>query len=309
MELITDKVEHFQKFYAWALTRTDDRVKDWFLMQSYTPTLAITALYLFAVWVGPKIMKDREPFKFKWTLFFYNFGLIVMNFHICSQLLWYSTKLNYSYSCQPVNYTNDHGEMKIASALWWFYFSKCVEMLDTIFFIMLRKKDNQVSFLHVYHHASMFPIWWIGIKWVAGGQSFFGAMINSFIHVVMYTYYGVSALGPEYQKYLWWKRYLTKLQLIQFVTGIVHAVQSLGKGCDFPEALHWALIFYAFTILLLFLNFYFHTYLKSRSAKTKGGESKAQVANGKVANGTTRGHKRNGSVVTANGVIEAKKDK
>ncbi|XP_071104842.1 very long chain fatty acid elongase 4-like isoform X2 [Haliotis cracherodii] len=308
MELITDKVEHFQKFYVWALTRADDRVKDWLFMQSYTPTLAITALYLFAVWVGPKIMKDREPFKFKWTLFFYNFGLIVMNFHICSQLLWYSTKLNYSYSCQPVNYTREHGEMKIASALWWFYFSKCVEMLDTIFFIM-RKKDNQVSFLHVYHHASMFPIWWVGIKWVAGGQSFFGAMINSFIHVLMYTYYGVSALGPEYQKYLWWKRYLTKLQLIQFVTGIVHAVQSLTNGCDFPEALHWALIIYAFTILLLFLNFYFHTYLKSRSAKTKGGDSKAQVSNGKVANGTTRGHKRNGSVVTANGVIEAKKDK
>ena len=58
---------------------------------------------------------------------------------------------------------------QIAKALWWFYFSKCVEMMDTIFFI-LRKKNNQVSFLHVYHHATMFPIWWIGVKWVAGGQ-------------------------------------------------------------------------------------------------------------------------------------------
>ena len=59
--------------------------------------------------------------------------------------------------------------LQIAKALWWFYFSKLVEMLDTIFFI-LRKKDNQVSFLHVYHHATMFPIWYIGVKWVAGGQ-------------------------------------------------------------------------------------------------------------------------------------------
>ena len=42
-------------------------------------------------------------------------------------------------------------------------------MLDTVFFV-LRKKNNQISFLHVYHHATMFPIWWIGIKWVAGGQ-------------------------------------------------------------------------------------------------------------------------------------------
>ena len=42
-------------------------------------------------------------------------------------------------------------------------------MLDTVFFV-LRKKNNQISFLHVYHHATMFPIRWMGIKWVAGGQ-------------------------------------------------------------------------------------------------------------------------------------------
>nr|KAG5709167.1 hypothetical protein BaRGS_028623 [Batillaria attramentaria] len=245
-----------------------ERVKDWLLMQGYTPTLALTALYLLAVYVGPKLMKNREPFKFKYTLFAYNLILIIINFHICSELFYNSLKLGYSYSCQLVNYTYEEHEMRIAKALWWFYFSKLVEMLDTIFFI-LRKKDNQVSFLHVYHHATMFPIWYIGVKWVAGGQSFFGAMINSFIHVIMYTYYGVSALGPEYQKYLWWKRYLTKIQLVQFMVGIVHAVYSLVSGCEFPKWMHWALIFYAFTILMLFLNFYFHAYIKAQRRKNE----------------------------------------
>lgn len=59
--------------------------------------------------------------------------------------------------------------LQIASALWWYYISKGVEFLDTAFFI-LRKKFNQVSFLHVYHHCTMFILWWIGIKWVPGGQ-------------------------------------------------------------------------------------------------------------------------------------------
>ncbi len=59
--------------------------------------------------------------------------------------------------------------LQIASALWWYYISKGVEFLDTVFFIM-RKKFNQVSFLHVYHHCTMFILWWIGIKWVPGGQ-------------------------------------------------------------------------------------------------------------------------------------------
>lgn len=59
--------------------------------------------------------------------------------------------------------------LQIAAALWWYFVSKGVEYLDTVFFI-LRKKNNQVSFLHVYHHCTMFTLWWIGIKWVAGGQ-------------------------------------------------------------------------------------------------------------------------------------------
>lgn len=175
--------------------------------------------------------------------------------------------------------------VQIAKALWWFYFSKCVEMLDTIFFI-LRKKNNQVSFLHVYHHATMFPIWYIGVKWVAGGQSFFGGMINSFIHVIMYTYYGVAALGPEWQKYLWWKRYLTKLQLIQFVCGIAHASQALViRHCGFPAWMHYALIFYAFTILLFFLNFYFHAYIKGPQKQTSQAKVNGSAANGHITNG------------------------
>ncbi|KAK3585443.1 hypothetical protein CHS0354_020164 [Potamilus streckersoni] len=292
MEIARDKYLEFQEFYNWALTQSDVRVKDWFLMQSYTPTLVITVLYVIAVTWGQKFMENREPFKYKWTLFLYNLGLIVMNLHIFSELLLATTKLGYSYSCQPVSYSDDPDEIRIAKALWWFYFSKCVEMLDTIFFV-LRKKNNQISFLHVYHHATMFPIWWIGVKWVAGGQSFFGAMINSFIHVVMYTYYGISALGPQYQKYLWWKRYLTMLQLIQFVIGITHAMQSLVMRCDFPEWMQWALIFYGFTILLLFLNFYFQAYVKSYNEKQvdKKGSSNGHIQNGIVSsNGVANGH-------------------
>ena len=39
-------------------------------------------------------------------------------------------------------------------------------------------------------------------------------MCNSFVHISMYTYYCLAALGPHMQKYLWWKKYLTTLQLV-----------------------------------------------------------------------------------------------
>ncbi len=45
--------------------------------------------------------------------------------------------------------------------------------------------------------------------------AFFGATINSGIHVLMYGYYGLAAFGPKIQKYLWWKKYLTIIQMVK----------------------------------------------------------------------------------------------
>lgn len=46
-----------------------------------------------------------------------------------------------------------------------------------------------------------------------GGHGTLLGLINSFIHVIMYVYYMLSAI-PSMQKYLWWKRYLTIMQIV-----------------------------------------------------------------------------------------------
>lgn len=46
-------------------------------------------------------------------------------------------------------------------------------------------------------------------------------MINSMVHVVMYFYYGLSAAGPAFQKYLWWKKHITAIQLVSLCYGVV----------------------------------------------------------------------------------------
>lgn len=43
-------------------------------------------------------------------------------------------------------------------------------------------------------------------------SAFLPAMVNSGIHVLMYSYYGLAAIGLG--KFLWWKKYLTILQLV-----------------------------------------------------------------------------------------------
>ncbi|CAJ0944418.1 unnamed protein product [Ranitomeya imitator] len=61
---------------------------------------------------------------------------------------------------------------------------------------------------------------------------FFGAHMNALIHVVMYLYYGLAACGPHLQKYLWWKRYLTILQLVKYKLFIYKKKKSI-KGYSF----------------------------------------------------------------------------
>ena len=52
----------------------------------------------------------------------------------------------------------------------------------------------------------------------------------------MYFYYMCAAFGPGMQKYLWWKKYITTIQLIQFVLVFFHAIQPIFFTCAFPKA-------------------------------------------------------------------------
>jgi hypothetical protein len=64
--------------------------------------------------------------------------------------------------------------------------SKFLEYLDT-FIMCLRGKFQQVTDLHVIHHAEMGPIMYIvSVLGEGGGAIATGPMINSFVHFVMY---------------------------------------------------------------------------------------------------------------------------
>ncbi len=60
----------------------DKRVEDWFLMQTYTPTLLLVVAYLVSIWLGKKLMANREAFQVKGVMFAYNVFLVILNAHI-----------------------------------------------------------------------------------------------------------------------------------------------------------------------------------------------------------------------------------
>lgn len=72
----------------------------------------------------------------------------------------------------------------------------------------------------------------IGIGLVAGGHAIVMGTLNAFVHIVMYTYYLIAGLGPQYQKYIWWKKHVTVLQLVSY------SYKLLDTSFRTIEALH-----------------------------------------------------------------------
>nr|XP_022916067.1 elongation of very long chain fatty acids protein AAEL008004-like [Onthophagus taurus] len=294
MALVVRYIEDVNRFLN---KYQDTRTADWFLMSSPFYTLAICLSYVVVVkYVGPRLMENRKPFQLKYTLIVYNLLQVLFSTWLFVKIGmggWLTGK--YNWRCQPVNYSTDPETMEMVSASWWYFISKFTEFLDTFFFV-LRKKNNHISTLHVIHHGVMPMSVWFGVKFTPGGHSTFFGFLNTFVHIVMYTYYMLSAFGPSVQKYLWWKKYLTTLQMVQFVGIMVHAFQLLFTNCNYPRAFVWWIGMHAVMFFFLFKEFYTQSYIG------KGGKQKVSVtatngyANGYILqNGETK-QKSNGHI-------------
>ncbi|KAL8560550.1 hypothetical protein ACOMHN_018950 [Nucella lapillus] len=248
MNVGVQTLETIKEWYNSTMAQADPRVIGFPLMQGPERLALVISLYLLVVTQGPRVMAPFKPLEFTRLLVVYNFAMVA--------LATYIFVLTYE-------------------AGWWFMFMKIIEFSDTVFFI-LRKKFSHVTFLHVYHHSTMAVISWVGFKFVPGGQTVMYPLVNSFIHIIMYTYYGMAAMGPHMQKYLWWKRYLTMLQISQFLLLIGQTAVNAVSSCEFPKIFSYTVVFYTFSILVLFLNFYHKAYLRRRhqSQPTSTADSK-----------------------------------
>jgi hypothetical protein len=131
-------------------------------------------------------------------------------------------------------------------------------------FIVLKKNNKQLSFLHCYHHGMMVLASLLGM-WVPGGSLMMVGTTNGIIHSVMYTYYLMVIIRSEFKKTFWMKRQLTNIQLVQFVFLIIHFARAiLAENCGFPKGVSLAILIQNVCMLALFGDYYIRTYLKSK---------------------------------------------
>lgn len=244
--------------------RTDPRTRDVFPILAHPFfVLFYIGSYIYIVKsAGPRWMKNREPFRIINVVRIYNILMVILN----AIFFWvvlsrtYLPGGKYNLICQGMSKVIPPEDFELYKKGSWYLLVRYADYLDTYFFIM-RKKYNQVSNLHVIHHVIVVFNGWFWFLCAPEGQIALGVCANAFVHTVMYMYYFLSTFGPRVKRYLWWKKYLTMLQMAQFVIGIIHITIPLFYDCGYPKVL--SLISAAQTVLILglFIRFYEGAYL------------------------------------------------
>lgn len=182
------------------------------------------------------------------------------------------------------------------------YYFKYWELADTVF-LALKKKP--LAFLHVFHHSATALLCFTqlngktSVSWVV-------ITLNLTVHVIMYYYYYATAGGRRF----WWKKYLTTLQIVQFVIDlfvVYFASYNYFAHTYFPglpvlgtcAGKEGAAIFGCAILtsyLFLFIEFYRQTYKTGANAKKSASVAAQKVANGSGPAGA------NGKPANGNGV-------
>lgn len=232
--------------------------------------LCIVSSYLwFVLKAGPALMSTRKPLKLKTLTRAFNLFQVLANvwfaYHAITIAVRSYYKGEFSFGCLPpsIGLTNRRDEKLLVMVGIFYFWVRILDFMDTVFFV-LGKKQSHVTFLHVYHHVSVAGVAYIYLRsgWIL--SIFNLTVLNSIIHVIMYTYYLLSTF-PAMKPYLWWKKYLTALQLVQFVLTLMQMAWNAVFNCGYPILVSQFNLAQTVIFLILFSNFYIKNYIGKKS--------------------------------------------
>ena len=260
------------------------------MLTSPIPILTITAVYIiFVCLIGPAWMQSRDPYRLKSIIRFYNLIEVFLAGYLLHRVLDAVESPGSFLDCNKVFTFADQSGTKVYLMAQFILFVRLSEYFDTIFFT-LRKKQNQVTFLHVFHHAFV-PIYayWI-LRTAPLRFNVYIIIINSAVHVIMYFYYFLATFqdrpqpGAKVSKkgqdsfimqivmfILKFKKYVTQLQILQFVSLALYTIYIYTRpnSCGVPGKYLWANFLLAAGFLSLFVHFYIRSYNQARAIKSQ----------------------------------------
>lgn len=217
----------------------------------------ITLLYLIICFISHKnknnIIKINKNY-IKYFSIIHYCGLVICNFYITITILYIIVKNNYKF------YNNNYKIINydMNNILWLYWISKYYNYIETIL-IILKHNYYQLSYLHIFHHSSISTITVLNyILTPYGGDIWFLVIYNSIIHILLNYYY----LLLIFNKKLWFIKYFTLIQIIQFILCLIQQLLSRLYNKEYPLYIRELNIIYIIYMLYLFINFYIKKYKK-----------------------------------------------
>lgn len=278
MSLTTQALEAFHDF----IHSGDPEIRKFSLLSSFQPTaLTVFTYVMFVKIIGPALMKDKKPIKPLLLMTLYNFGLVTFYLYFFLMSLYLFWKFRWACFCGTLNVKTTPYGGAFAEIAWQLFLVKYVEMLDTVFLVLSKKYEN-ITKLHVVHHAVVPVFAWTVLRSETRSYLSLFIFINSCVHILMYTYYGLALFGPKFQKFLWWKKYLTAIQILQFLFVNFYMLFMWSIGCGSAKVTLVFALSLSILFLVMFINFYRTSY------SSKGKNSKNPHAE-YISNGNSNG--------------------
>ncbi|NXW67577.1 ELOV6 protein, partial [Hirundo rustica] len=221
-----------------------------------------SAIYFILVFGIQHFMKERRPFNLRAPLTLWSFSLTVFSFiaacRIWKQMVFLLLTKGFKQSvCSKSFYVHP------VSKLWIYLFvvSKLVEMGDTLFIVLRKKK---LIFVHWYHHLLTMILCWYGYKNMTIGMGW-NAALNLVIHTMTYFYYSLTAMGIRVPRSI--AMLVTTSQMVQMTIFLIINIFAAFWKDDKLCAGSWTMLSLSsglyITLLALFSNFFMKTYLSS----------------------------------------------
>ncbi|NXS81110.1 ELOV6 protein, partial [Erpornis zantholeuca] len=236
--------------------------------ENWQRSFVISFIYLVLVFGIQHFMKERRPFSLRAPLTLWSFSLTLFSFiaacRVWKQMAFLLRTKGFKQSvCTQSFYVHP------VSKLWIYLFvlSKLVELGDTLFIVLRKKK---LIFVHWYHHLVTLILTWIGYKDMAIGLGW-NAALNLSIHCLTYGYYTVTAMGIRVPTNI--AMLVTTSQMVQMTGFLIMNICIIfwrdDKLCQTPMPMFLLSFGFYITLLALFSNFFIKTYLTS-TRKSKG---------------------------------------
>ncbi|XP_051161071.1 elongation of very long chain fatty acids protein F-like [Leptopilina boulardi] len=257
-------IENFNYYFY---DNADPRVRDMFIISSIWFPIITLIIYLYISFkVVVNYMKNRPAYKLNTFIKIYNIFQVITNAYIVYELASCYPFLRIL-ECRLITYDLDECSMRILNASVLTLYLKFIDLSETVIYL-LRKKNSQVSVLHLYHHISTFLVGVIFLRYFTSEVTMLFPLMNCAVHVIMYFYYFLSNFeGPIKQLIKPFKPYLTLIQMGQFVIMLMQIIIYSIQNCGISKVLLVTMFINVSFNFGLFFNFYQKNYINSKKKK------------------------------------------